>query len=609
VTKLIEDYALISDSRSAALVSRSGSVDWLCMPRFDSPACFSSLLGTHQNGEWLIAPAGEYRSQRQYLPGTLVLETTHFTSTGSVTVVDAMAIVDGEHRLIRIVEGRDGEVAMRMRLIIRFDYGSIVPWVSREGGATIAVGGPDALILRTPVRHHGEEFTTVAEFTIRSGDRIPFDLAWYRSSERPPARRDSDEVLKQTVGRWHEWSSSILYRGAYEGAVHGSLTVLKGLTHRGTGAIVAAPTTSVPEWIGGSRNWDYRYCWLRDATFTLLALIRSGCMEEATAWRDWLVRAVAGDPARAQIMYGIAGERRLPELELKWLDGFEGSRPVRTGNEAAGQLQLDVFGEVMDVMHHARIHGMEPEEHAWNVQQVMLEWLEGNWRRPDQGIWEIRGEPLQFTHSKVMAWVAFDRGIKAAEAAGLPGRLDVWRAYRDEIREEVLENGVNSAGIFTRSYGSADLDAANLMIPLVGFLPPDDPRVIATVEAVESRLTQDGLVQRYNTASTPDGIDGEEGSFLLCSFWLVDNLALIGRRKEAVRLFDRLLALRNDVGLLAEEYDPRAGRQLGNFPQAFSHVALVSSAITLCPDNVGPSEERGGLGDHASNHSPPKSHQ
>ena len=595
----IEDYAFISNSQSAALVSRAGSIDWLCFPRFDSGACFAALLGTPDNGCWSLSPATPYQSTRSYLPGTLVLETIHRTGGGSVAVTDALAAIEGEHRLVRLVEGRGGTVSMRMQLVIRFDYGSIVPWVRTDDSATFAIGGPDALVLHSPIARRGEALTTVAEFTIREGERVPFELAWYQPTEPPPEPVDVRETLDETVKWWRGWSTGIHYRGAYQDDVHSSLVVLKGMVHRGTGAIIAAPTTSLPEWIGSTRNWDYRYCWLRDATFTLLSLVRVGCVEEATAWRDWLVRAVAGDPAKVQIMYGLAGERRLTEIELSWLPGYENSRPARIGNGAAGQLQLDVFGEVMDALHHARIHGMDAEENAWNIQQSMLHWLEGNWQRRDHGIWEVRGQLAHFTHSKIMAWVAFDRGVRAIEQSGRPGDLDRWRGCRDRIRAEILEKGVNSEGVFTRAYGSSALDASNLMIPLVGFLPPNDPRVIATVEAIEQHLTIDGFVQRYDTAGDQDGVGGEEGSFLLCSFWLVDCLALIGRKDDAAKLFDRLLSLRNDVGLLAEQFDPRAGRHLGNFPQAFSHAALVSSAITLCPHNVGPSEERSGKVGHA----------
>ena len=588
----IEDYAFIGDSRTAALISRRGSVDWLCFPRFDSAACFAALLGRPDNGQWILAPKGPSDVSRAYLPGTLVLETIHRAPEGEVSVTDALAATDGQHRMIRLVEGRAGTVGMRMSLVIRFDYGSIVPWVHSQGTATVAIAGPDALVLHAPVERRGEGLTTVAEFDVRAGERIPFELAWYRSTDATPEPTDTAQTLDATVGWWRGWSSSLKYRGSYETDVHQSLVVLKGLSHRVTGAIVAAPTTSLPEWIGATRNWDYRFCWLRDASITLLTLLRSGCIEEATEWRDWLVRAVAGDPAKVQIMYGLSGERRFPEAELGWLSGYEGSRPVRIGNAAGGQLQLDVFGEVMDVMHQARLHGMDPDLDSWSIQRVMLDWLEGNWQRPDNGIWEVRGELEHFTHSKVMAWLAFDRGVRAIETSGLPGNADIWRARREEIRTEVLDRSVDSNGVFKRAYGSSKLDAATLMIPLIGFLPPNDPRVIATVEAIEQRLTIDGLVRRYETDGDDDGVGGEEGAFLLCSFWLVDNLALIGRRADAIRLYERLLSLRNDLGLLAEEYDPRAGRQLGNFPQAFSHVALVSSAMTLCPQNLGPSEER-----------------
>ncbi|MGE0653063.1 MAG: glycoside hydrolase family 15 protein [Alphaproteobacteria bacterium] len=588
----IEDYAFISDARSAALVSRHGSVDWLSFPRFDSGACFAALLGSAENGRWVLGPAAPSQINRSYLRDTLVLETVHQTDSGSVAVIDTLVAVGGQHRMLRVVEGRSGNVGMRMELVIRFDYGSIIPWVRSEGTATYAIGGPDAVVLHSPVARWGEKLTTVAEFSVRAGDRIPFELAWHPSVEPAPGPSDWESSLGATIDWWRTWASTLRYRGAYHKDVRGSLLVLKGLSHRLTGAIVAAPTTSLPEWIGSSRNWDYRYCWLRDATFTLLALVRSGCVQEATAWRNWLVRAVAGSPSEARIMYGLAGERRLPETELSWLSGYENSRPVRVGNAAAGQLQLDVFGEVLDALHQARLAGMEPEENAWNIQKVLLEWLEGNWRRPDQGIWEVRSEPAHFTHSKIMAWVAFDRGVRAIEETGLTGDIDTWRARREEIRSEILVKAVDADGVFTRSYGSRHLDASALVIPLVGFLPPDDKRVVATVEAIQDRLTVDGFVRRYEAASAEDGVGGEEGTFLLCSFWLVDCLALMGRRKEAVRLFERLLGLRNDLGLLAEEYDPTTGRQLGNFPQAFSHVALASSAMTLCPDTVGPSQQR-----------------
>jgi len=589
----IEDYALLSDSRSAALVSKAGSIDWLCFPRFDSGACFASLLGSQDNGHWSLSPTGGTSSVvRKYQKGSLVLETTHTTATGVAVVVDALVPVGDTHRLVRRVESRSGAVAMRSELRIRFDYGSIVPWVTQSDGAVTAVAGAEALVLRTPIEMRGEGFATVGDFTVRAGERVSFELAWHESHLAPPPSVEVDEALKATLEWWTAWSSRLNYDGAYRDDVHQSLTVLKGLSHAPTGSFVAAATTSLPEWIGGSRNWDYRYCWLRDATFTLLALLKAGCVDDARAWRDWLVRAVAGEPSRLQIMYGLAGERRLPELELPWLAGFEGSSPVRIGNGAADQVQLDVFGEVMDAMHWARTHGMAADENAWRVQAAMMEWLEGNWQQPDEGIWEVRGGRRQFTHSKVMAWVAFDRAVKAVEMHGLAGDAAKWRRLRAQVHTEVCANAVDHRGVFTQSYGGHALDAATLMIPLVGFLPPDDPRVVATVEAIQRELTTDGLVMRYQADDTGDGVGGEEGAFLLCSFWLVDGLALMGRRDEANLLYQRLLGLRNDVGLLAEEYDPVAGRQLGNLPQAFSHVAIASSAMMLCPATVGPTEER-----------------
>jgi GH15 family glucan-1,4-alpha-glucosidase len=586
----IEDYALLSDSRSAALVSLAGSIDWLCFPRFDSGACFASLLGDEDNGHWLLAPIGSSRSERSYRPGSLVLETLHSTDTGVVAVIDALVPVGDVHRLVRRVEGRSGSVAMHSELRVRFDYGSIVPWVSRREGGICAVAGPEGVVLRTPIEMHGEGFATVGDFTIRAGDQVGFDLAWYPSHLAAPQPIDVDPVLDATLEWWTSWSSGLTYDGAYRNEVHESLTVLKGLSHAATGSFVAAPTTSLPEWIGGSRNWDYRYCWLRDATFTLLALLKAGCVEDARSWRDWLVRAVAGEPSRLQIMYGLAGERRLPEFELPWLGGFEGSTPVRIGNGAADQVQLDVFGEVMDAMHQARLGGMAPDDNAWHVQKTMMEWLEGNWQQPDEGIWEVRGARAQFTHSKVMVWVAFDRAVKAVERLGLSGNADRWRESRDRVHAEVCANAVDDRGVFTQSYGHNALDASTLMIPLVGFLPATDPRVVATVEAIQRELTVDGLVMRYQVDG--DGGDGPEGAFLLCSFWLVDSLALMGRRAEATALYERLLSFRNDVGLLSEEYDPIGDRQLGNFPQAFSHIALASSAMALCTNNVGPSEKR-----------------
>ncbi len=594
---LIEDYALLSDSRSAALVSKAGSIDWLCLPRFDSAACFARLLGDEDNGHWTIGPVDDATTSRRYLEGSLVLETEHRTATGTVVVTDALVATDeedGPHRLVRRIEGRSGSVPMRMVLRIRFDYGHIVPWVRHVAGGLHAIGGPDGMLLRAPVELRPEGFATVAEFVVDSQASVAFDLSWHHSTVAPPAAVDVDEAIDVTAEWWRNWSSRLSYDGAYKDEVKSSLIVLKGLSHRSTGGIVAAPTTSLPEWIGGERNWDYRYCWLRDASFTLVALTTAGYVLEAAAWRDWLVRAVAGEPSKVQIMYGLGGERRLPEMELGWLGGYRSSKPVRIGNAASDQLQLDVFGEVMDAIHLARVHGMEPEENAWRVQTAMLEWLEGNWSVPDEGIWEVRGERAHYTYSKVMAWVAFDRAVNAVERLGLDGDAGRWRTTRQEIHDEVCANAVDDRGVFTQSYGSSSLDASALMIPLVGFVPADDPRVTATIDAIQRELTVDGLVRRYDPEASDDGVGGEEGAFLLCSFWLVDNLVLAGRSDEATALYERLLELRNDVGLLAEEYDPKGGHQLGNFPQAFSHVALASSAMTLCPGHVGPSQERSG---------------
>lgn len=594
MTQRIEDYALLGDCRSAALVSKAGSIDWLCFPRFDSPACFAALVGTADNGYWSLAPTEPYESERAYVTDTMVLETLHHGDGGTVAVTDALIPVGTAHRLVRVVEGRRGSLSMRTQLKIRFDYGSIVPWVRQVDDSLRATGGPEALVLRTPIDLRGEDLATVGDFVLSEGERVWFDLAWHPSHDPAPDPVDSVQAVEDSIEWWRQWAGSLHYDGAYRDDVRKSLLVLKALSYAPTGAIVAAPTTSLPEWIGGSRNWDYRYCWLRDTTFTLLAFLQTGCGSEARAWRDWLIRAVAGDPSRLQIMYGVAGERRLAESELDWLDGFAGSRPVRVGNGAFDQLQIDVFGEVMDAMHHARLNGIEADEVAWDIQRQLLGWLENNWHMPDEGIWEVRGGRAHFTYSKVMAWVAFDRGVRAIEDFGLPGDASKWRALRDEIHAEVCEKAVDTRGVFTQSYGGSALDASTLMIPLVGFLPPDDPRVVATVEAVQRELSVDGLVQRYSVAETGDGVGGEEGAFLLCTFWLVDCLVLMQRRDEATELFERLLALRNDVGLLAEEYEPGSQRQLGNFPQAFSHVGLAGSAITLCPDHVGPSEQRGG---------------
>jgi GH15 family glucan-1,4-alpha-glucosidase len=596
VSKPIEDYAVIGDTETAALVSRDGSIDWLCLPRFDSGACLSSLLGDEGNGRWQIAPqGGPKRVRRQYRPGTLVLETEMEADGGTVRLVDLMPIRGsggGDNAdVVRIVEGVSGRVAMRMDLTIRFDYGHLVPWVTRHDGRLQAVGGPDALTLGTPIGHHGEDLSTVAEFTVSEGESVPFVLTWHPSHQKPPPDVEVEQAVEDTEKWWREWTDANSYDGDWEEAVDRSLITLKALTYAPTGGIVAAPTTSLPEEIGGSRNWDYRFVWLRDATFTLDTLMMAGHQKEALAWRDWLLRAVAGDPEDLQIMYGVAGERRLPEVELDWLAGYEGSRPVRVGNAAHQQLQVDVYGELMDAIYVARRMGMDHEETIWDLQQLLLENLEGKWSRPDHGLWEVRGEPQHFTHSRLMSWVAFDRAVKCIEQWDFEGPADHWRALREEIRAEIQGQGYDSdRNTFTQYYGSRALDAALLLIPQVGFLPPTDERVLGTIDAVARELAiDDCLIRRYDT---DDGLPGEEGAFLLCSFWMVDALALAGRREEARRRFETLLDLRNDVGLLAEEYDPSSKRLLGNFPQAFSHLALIDSAYNLAEEARGPARHR-----------------
>jgi GH15 family glucan-1,4-alpha-glucosidase len=583
----IEDYAMIGDCQTAALVGRDGSIDWLCFLRFDAPACFAALLGTRDHGRWLLAPQGELKSvRRQYREGTLVLETEFETEEGVVAVIDAMPIRDGRRpHLVRVVEGRRGRVAMQMELILRFDYGSIVPWVRATETGLRAIGGHDAVRLVTPVALEGKDLTTVASFVVAEGERVPFVLSWHFSYEEPPPPIDAWETLVRTTAWWQAWSKRCtLDGGPWRDAVVRSLVTLKGLASDRTGGIVAAATTSLPEEIGGVRNWDYRYCWVRDATMTLLALLHGGYREEAAAWREWLLRAVAGSPGELQIMYGIGGERRLTELELPWLPGFGGSRPVRIGNAASQQLQLDVYGELMDCLYVYGRSGLSNDESGWNVQRALLNFLEGAWEEPDDGIWEVRGPRRHFTHSKMMAWVAFDRAIKSVEKLGLAGPTERWRAIRDVIFMEVCRDGWSpEAGAFTQYYGSTDLDAALLMMPLVGFLPANDPRVASTIRAIERGLLRDGFVERYETHGEVDGLPGKDGSFLPCTFWLADCLALQGRRDEARAIFERLLAIRNDVGLLSEEYDPGAKRMLGNFPQAFSHVALINTAMGLAP--------------------------
>lgn len=589
----LEDYALLGDTETAALVAKDGSIDWLTFPRFDSPACFAALLGTEDHGRWQIAPASPVRRvTRRYRSG-LVLETEWETDEGVVALIDGMPIRDERPDLIRIVEGRQGRVPMQLDLRVRFDYGSTVPWVRSIEDRWRAVAGPDAVSLTTPVGLRGVDRHTEASFSVGPGDRVPFELQWHPSHLAPPNPTDPFRSIERTERWWDEWIKRCSYSHQWDEAVHRSLIVLKGLTYHPTGGIVAAATTSLPETLGGDRNWDYRFCWLRDATFTLLSLLEAGYTDEARAWRDWLLRAVAGDPGTLQIMYGPAGERRLEERELQWLPGYQGSRPVRVGNAAYGQFQIDVWGEVMDALWVARRSGLPVDEDAWRLQQALLEHLEGAWREPDEGIWEVRGPRRHFTHSKLMAWVAFDRAVCSVESLGLDGPVERWRAQRDEIHAEVCANGVDQRGAFVQSYGSGDLDASLLMMPLVGFLPPSDARVKTTVDAIATELTDDaGFVWRYRPKAEVDGLGSEEGAFLLCSFWLADCLALMGRNAEAEALFEKLLALRNDVGLLSEQYDASSGRLLGNMPQAFSHVALVDTASNLSDVTEGAANER-----------------
>ncbi|MFK8845865.1 glycoside hydrolase family 15 protein [Streptomyces sp. Ac-502] len=583
----IEDYALIGDLQTAALVGRNGSVDWLCLPHFDSAACFAALLGDQENGHWLLAPADpDARPERSYRGDSLVLDTVWHTPTGSVKVTDFMPQRDRAPDLVRIVEGLEGDVPMQGVLRLRFDYGLVVPWVRHVGRCRVAVAGPDSAWLRTEpeVKTYGEGLSTRSDFGVAAGERVAFILTWHPSHEPRPAEIDPYEALEHTLEDWRAWAAHCRYDGPYRAEVLRSLITLKALTFAPTGGIVAAPTTSLPEELGGVRNWDYRFCWLRDATLTLNSLVTAGYTDEASAWRDWLLRAVAGNPADLQIMYGLGGERRLPEAELPWLGGYAGSTPVRIGNAAVEQRQLDVYGGVLDSFHIARVAGLPSKPHAWNIQRSLLDFLESHWREPDEGLWEVRGPRRHFVHSKIMAWVAADRAIKAVESdPELEGDVARWRAMRDEVHREVCEKGYDAErNTFTQSYGSGLLDAATLLIPRLGFLPADDPRVVGTVDAVRAELAHGGLIRRYSTdATSVDGLPGDEGTFLVCSFWLAEALHLTGRRKEARELFDRLLRLPNDLGLLAEEYDPVAGRQLGNFPQAFSHIGLISTAFTM----------------------------
>jgi len=581
----IEDYALIGDTFTAALVGRNGSIDWLCAPRFDSGACFAALLGGPENGHWQIAPAGAIRSvSRRYRDGTLILDTEFETDTGTVVVTDFMPVPSAEEEVdvVRIVRGLRGEVPMRLEAVFRFDYGHVVPWIKRRPYGLQAVAGPDALQLWSPVELCNEDFTTSAEFTVREGQSVPFSLCWYKSHRPEPPFQHPEVLLECTARWWREWSGRCTYEGPWVEAVRRSLITLKALTYSPTGGIVAAPTTSLPEEIGGGRNWDYRYCWIRDATLTLYSLLSSGYTDEAVAWRRWLLRSAAGRPEEMQIMYGLAGERRLPELELPWLQGYEGSRPVRIGNAAQSQFQLDIYGELMDSLHVARKYQVEPDSDAWQVQRVLARFIAEKWSEPDNGIWEVRGPRQHFTHSKLMAWVGVDRAISGVEQDGLEGPLEEWRALRARIHADICHHGYDAGrNSFVQQYGSKQLDASLLMLPIVGFLPPSDPRIVGTVEAIRRELSVDGFVLRYRTETGVDGLLGGEGAFLPCTFWLADALALMGRRDEATEIFERLLSIRNDVGLLAEEYDPHARRQLGNFPQAFSHVGLINTAQNL----------------------------
>ncbi|MFL5332088.1 MAG: glycoside hydrolase family 15 protein [Geminicoccaceae bacterium] len=590
----IEDYALIGDCETAALVGRDGSIDWLCWPRFDSAACFAALLGGPEHGRWLLAPAEPaMRGTRRYRPGTLILETDFVTSAGAVTVIDFMPPRDHVSDLVRLVVGRSGRLQMRTELVLRFDYGSVVPWVSRsEDGALCAIAGPDMVVLRTSAPVRGEGMRTVGEFDVAAGETLAFTLEHSPSHLPTPPPIDAEAAVAMTDDYWQQWSGCCSSAGEWSQAVQRSLITLKALTYRPTGGIVAAPTTSLPEQLGGVRNWDYRFCWLRDATLTLLALINAGYADEAREWRNWLLRAVAGSPDQMQIMYGLAGERRLTEWEVPWLPGYEGAKPVRIGNGAHGQLQLDVYGEVMDALYQSRRAGLPEDATGWALQRALLDHLETVWREPDEGIWEVRGGRRHFTFSKVMAWVAFDRAVKSIEAFGLDGPVERWRRLRQEIHADVCRNGFDAgSNSFVQSYGSRLLDASLLQLPALGFLPPEDPRVAGTVAAIERHLLVDGLVARYDTAATPDGLPAGEGAFLACSFWLADAYVMLGRWDEGRLLFERLLALRNDVGLLAEEYDVAAGRMVGNFPQAFSHLALVNTAMNLTRASK-PADER-----------------
>jgi GH15 family glucan-1,4-alpha-glucosidase len=595
----ISDYAMIGDCETAALVASNGSIDWLCWPRFDSSACFAALLGSPDNGHWRIAPKGKTTEARhRYVGNTLVLETFFRTSEGSVTVTDCMplrSVGSESSEIVRIVTGLDGTVPMEMVLTPRFDYGRLTPWTSKvSGNRWRSVAGPHATILDSSVRVRDEDLRLVSDFNIRKGERVSFILTYVASHLPLPPLLDADDALDATLRRWTEWSECCQYDGRWPDAVMRSLLTIKALTYKPTGGVLAALTTSLPEKIGSSRNWDYRYCWLRDTMFTLQALIKCGYRHEAEAWSDWLLRAVAGKASQIQPLYGICGEHRVPEMELPWLPGYHDSQPVRTGNAAYSQCQLDVYGSVMDTLHVARDAGLELREASNGLQQELMAQLEQQWQQPDEGIWEVRSDPQHFVHTKVMCWVAFDRAISATQRFGLEGPVDRWRKLRDKLHAEVLERGFHpKREAFTQAYGSAALDASTLLIPLVGFLPPDDPRVLSTARVIERELSRDGLILRYDTAESDDGLPEGEGAFLACSLWLADNMVLQGRRDDAEQLFEKVLALRNDVGLLSEQYDSKANRLVGNFPQAFSHFALVDTAFRLAADHAAEARAKG----------------
>jgi GH15 family glucan-1,4-alpha-glucosidase len=590
----IEDYAMIGDRHTAALVSRGGSIDWLCLPRFDSGACFAALLGGPEHGRWLVSPLdGQARVKRAYREGTLVLDTTFEDGRGAVTLTDCMPLRDGgPPRLVRVVRGIRGRFRMRTELVIRFDYGSVVPWVRKSGHGMVAIAGPDALYFESDVPLHGEDFKTVGEFEMSEGQSVTLSLTWQKSHLPRPPRIDIAALIVETQRRWETWATRCTYTGPWRGLVLQSLVTLAGLSDTMTGGIVAAPTTSLPESVHGVRNWDYRYCWLRDATFTLMALVANGFHDEARAWREWLLRAVAGDPSKLQILYAVDGRRRIDEQEIPWLPGYDGAKPVRVGNAASEQRQLDVYGEVLDSTYQCRHLGLESEHDSGDLMEKLLEFLETRWVEPDEGIWEMRGPQRQFTHSKVMAWLAFDRGVRLVQEFGSSGPVERWRALRSTIHDDVCRSGFDAErGAFVQYYGSKRLDASLLMIPLVGFLPASDARVQGTARAIEAHLLDRGLVRRYDNHPDIDGLPDGEGVFLPCSFWLADNWALMGRTEDARRLFERLGGLCNDVGLLSEEYDVNTGHLAGNFPQAFSHVSLVNTAHNLSHPS-GPAHKR-----------------